>query len=125
MLDQLSTTMGNTEVFKMWTGSLPANCAAADTTTLLLTITLAGTNDWLVASGGTKTLNSLPLGPYTAAATGTIGYFRGYASGATVCHIQGTVTATGGGGDMTFDNPALTSGQTVNLNTFTLTAPGA
>ena len=48
----------------------------------------------------------------------------------TTCHIQGTVTITGGGGDLTMDNNVLASGQTVNQNSFTLTAgervkPGA
>lgn len=122
LLTQLSTTMGGTEVLKMFTGSPPANCGTGDSGTLLVTYTLAGSGDWAAASAGAMSLASLPL-TTTAGNTGTMGYFRGYDSGA-VCHIQGTVTATGGGGDLTFDNPALASGQTVNLNTFTLTAPG-
>ena len=41
------------------------------------------------------------------------------------CHMQGTITATGGGGDMTLDNTNIAAGQTVNITGFTLTAPGA
>jgi hypothetical protein len=35
--------------------------------------------------------------------------------------MQGTVTATGGGGDMTLDNVSIASSQAVTVNTFTLT----
>jgi hypothetical protein len=41
------------------------------------------------------------------------------------CHIQGTVTVTGGGGDLTLDNTSIASAQTVVINTFTLTAGNA
>jgi hypothetical protein len=39
--------------------------------------------------------------------------------------MQGTITASGGGGDMTLDNVSIATGQTVNVTGFTLTAPGA
>ena len=58
------------------------------------------------------------------AASGTAGYFRFYDASAN-CHMQGTITATGGGGDMTLDNTNIAAGQTVNITGFTLTAPGA
>jgi hypothetical protein len=35
--------------------------------------------------------------------------------------LQGTVTATGGGDDMTIDHTSIASGQTVNVTSFTLT----
>ena len=35
--------------------------------------------------------------------------------------LQGTVTATGGGGDMTLDNTSIASAQTVTVSSFTLT----
>jgi hypothetical protein len=46
-------------------------------------------------------------------------------SGGTVCHMQGTVTATGGGGDMTIDNTSIASGQSVTVTGFTLTEGNA
>jgi hypothetical protein len=61
----------------------------------------------------------------TADATGTAAHFRVYDSGGTVCGIQGTVTATGGGGDMTLDNTSIASGQQVTVTTFTLTDANA
>jgi hypothetical protein len=39
--------------------------------------------------------------------------------------IQGNVTATGGGGDMTIDNVSIAAGQQVTVTSFTLTAGGA
>jgi hypothetical protein len=75
------------------------------------------------ASGGTKAL----AGSWTdtAIATGTAAHWRLYASGGTTCHSQGTVTATGGGGDMTVDNTSFASGQTFNVTAFTRTAGNA
>ncbi len=123
LLDQLATTLGGSEKLKIFTGSAPANCGTADSGTKLAEFDLASSGDWNAASGGQKTLASLPLNT-TGAASGTAGYFRMYDSVGT-CPLQGTVTATGGGGDMTVDNTSIASGQTVNLTGFTLTAPGA
>jgi len=45
-------------------------------------------------------------------------------SDATVIY-SGTVTATGGGGDITMDNTNVTSGQDVNLTSHTFTQPAS
>ena len=120
-LDQIETTIGTAPTLEIRSGTVPANCAAADSGTVLATITLP--SDWAnAASGGSKTL----LGTWqdsSADATGTAGHFR-IKQGAT-CHIQGTVTATGGGGDMTLDNTSLASGQQFTVTAFTLNAGGA
>jgi hypothetical protein len=39
--------------------------------------------------------------------------------------MQGTVTATGAGGDMQLDNTNIATGQQINITTFTITAGGA
>jgi hypothetical protein len=39
--------------------------------------------------------------------------------------MQGTVTATGGGGDLTLDNTSIASAQSISINTFTITAGNA
>lgn len=123
MLDAIETTIGTSAKFQIWSGSAPANCAAASTGTKLIEIALA--SDWAAAaSGGTKAFSGVPLST-TALAAGTCGYYRITDSAGTTCHEQGTVTATGGGGDMTIDNAALTSGQSVQVTSFTKTAPGA
>lgn len=120
-LDAIESTIGAAPVLEIRSGTVPANAAAADSGTLLASMTLP--SDWLAAAAsGQKTL----LGTWqdTAAdAAGTAGHFR-IKVGAT-CHIQGTVTATGGGGDMTLDNNVLATGQQVTITAFTITAGGA
>lgn len=123
VLDAWETAMGTAVVVRIYSGSAPANVGDTATGTMLVTYTLA--SDWAsAASAGSKTLASLPIAG-TAAATGTAGYYRIWASGATTCHEQGSVTATGGGGDMTISNTSITSGQAINITGFTLTAPRA
>ncbi len=123
MLDQLPVVAGSSEVVKMFTGSPPSNCAAADTGIMLLEFDLPVTS-WVAASGGAKTLASLPQ-TVNAAATGIAAHFRLYNTGAVTCHTQGTITLVGGGGDMTVDNNSLVVGQTCLITSFQLTAPGA
>lgn len=123
LLDQIETTIGVSAVVKVFSGSAPANCGTADSGTKLVEFDLA--SDWAGnASAGSKSFSSTPISA-TAAATGTAGYFRIYDSTATTCHMQGTVTATGGGGDITIDNTSITSGQTVQITSWSITAPGA
>jgi hypothetical protein len=122
-LDSLETTVGTSAILRMRSGTVPANCAAADSGTVLATVNLP--SDWMsAASSGSKTL----LGTWqdtSADATGTVGHFRIYDSAGTTCHMQGTVTATGGGGDMTVDNTSFASGQQFTVNSFTITAGNA
>lgn len=118
MLDAIATILGNSEVLKIFTGVVPANCAAADSGTKLVEYDLAASNDWAAAVAAAKTLNSLPL-VANAVALGTAGYFRFYDSLA-ACHMQGTITV-----EMTIDNVLIASGQEVRVTGFTLTAPGA
>jgi hypothetical protein len=56
---------------------------------------------------------------------GTLAHFRVKDSTGTTCHMQGTITATGGGGDMTVDNTSVTAGQAITVNTFTISAGNA
>jgi hypothetical protein len=123
MLDQIETTVATSAILKIRTGSPPANCAAADSGSVLATLNLP--SDWMAsASGGTKA-KSGTWEDTSADATGTAGHFRVYDSGGSTCHMQGTVTATGGGGDLTLDNTSVTSGQDVLITGFTLTAGNA
>jgi hypothetical protein len=56
----------------------------------------------------------------SAAASITAAHYRFKNSGDTV-REEGTVTVSGGGGDLTLDNTSINSGQTVTVNTFTRT----
>ncbi|MBX3610399.1 MAG: hypothetical protein KF871_10945 [Hydrogenophaga sp.] len=118
--DSLETTTGTAPKLQIRTGAQPANCAAADSGTLLCEITLP--SDWLAAaSAGVKSL----LGTWSGsgAAAGTAAHFRIKDSAGTTCHMQGSVTATGGGGDMTLDNTSIAVSQAVQVTSFTLTEP--
>ncbi|WP_042776618.1 hypothetical protein [Sinorhizobium fredii] len=122
-LDAVETTIGTSAVLKIRTGAAPADCATADSGTVLATCSLP--SDWMAAaSGGTKA-KAGTWEDTSADATGTAAHFRLYASDGTTCHAQGTVTATGGGGDLTVDNTSFASGQAFTVTGFTLTAGNA
>ena len=120
MLDAIESTIGTSAILKIRTGSPPADCGTSDSGTVLATLSLP--SDWMAnASSGAKA-KSGTWEDTSADNTGTAGHFRVYDSGGTTCHIQGTVTATGGGGDMTQDNVSISSAQDVVVTAFTLTA---
>lgn len=120
MLDVIESTISTSAVLKIRTGAQPATCATADSGTVLASCTLP--SDWMAAaSGGTKSLSGT-WQDASADATGTAAHFRLYASDGTTCHAQGTVTITGGGGDLTVDNTSFASGQSFTVTSFTLTA---
>jgi hypothetical protein len=116
----IETGMGTAIVVKIFSGAQPANCAAANSGTELVSYTLA--SDWATNSGATLTFSSTPIsGTAIAGAPTNAGHYRAYASDGTTCHMQGTVTATGGGGDMTLDNISIASGQSVQITGWTIT----
>jgi hypothetical protein len=116
-LDAIETTAGASAVLKIFTGSPPVNCAAADSGTVLATINLP--SDWMAAASGGSKAKSGTWEDLSADNTGTAGHFRVYDSGATTCHIQGTVGTSGT--DMTVNSTSFTAGQSVTVNSFTLT----
>ena len=123
LLDQIETSIGTSAVLKIRTGAAPANVGTADSGTVLATVNLP--SDWMAAAtSGSKSMSGVWT-DNSADDTGTAAHFRLYASDGTTCHMQGTVTATAGGGDMTVDSVSFTAGQTFTVNQFTLIAPGA
>ena len=117
-LDAIETTAGVSAKLRIYSGAQPANCAAARSGTLLCEMTLP--SDWLAAaSAGAKAKSGTWSG--TGAAAGTAGHFAIMDSAGTTCHMQGSITATGGGGDMTLDNTSIASSQAISVTTFTLT----
>lgn len=122
-LDAIETTAGTSCILRIRSGSAPASCAAARSGTVLATLNLP--SDWLAAASSGSKAKSGTWEDTSADATGTAGHFEVMDSAGTTCHIQGTVTATGGGGDMTLDNTSIASGQAVTVTSFSLTAGGA
>lgn len=123
LLDSFETTISTSAILKIRTGAQPATCATADSGTVLATLSLP--SDWMAAAtDGSKAITGT-WSDSSADETGTAGHFRLYASDGTTCHMQGSITVTGGGGDMTLVNTSIAQGQSITISTFTLTAPGA
>lgn len=118
-LDAIETTIGTSAVLKIRSGSAPANCGTADSGTVLASLTLP--SDWMsAASSGSKAMTGT-WSDSSADNAGTAAHFRLYASDGTTCGAQGTVTATGGGGDMTVDNTVFAAGQAFSITSFSIT----
>lgn len=111
----IQTTVGASGTLKVFSGAEPANCAAADPAGLLATIVLPAS--FLTSSGGVTTIAG--VWSVAASATGTAASFRMY-DGSAVCHVQGNVTT-----DLVLNNTSITSGQTVSVTAFTVTAGNA
>lgn len=122
-LDALETAIGTGAIMKIRSGSAPATVATADSGTVLATISLG--SDWMSAASGGSKSKSGTWQDASADATGTAAHFRIYASDGTTAHIQGTVTVTGGGGDLTLDSVSITAAQVVTISSFTITAGNA
>jgi hypothetical protein len=118
--DAVETSIGAAPIMEWRTGAPPANCAAAASGTLLAQFALP--SDWMAASsGGTKGKTGTWSG--TGLAAGTAGHFRILRSGSpSVCDVQGTITGTGGGGDLIADNTSVGVAQTITVSQFDLTA---
>jgi len=116
-LDAIETAIGTSAVLKIRSGAQPADCATADSGTVLATFSLP--SDWAAAASSGSKAKSGTWQDSSADATGTAGHWRLYASDGTTCHAQGSCGQ--GSGDLSLDNTSIVSGQTVTVNTFTLT----
>ena len=119
MGDRLVTD-ADTGTLKIFSGAVPANCAAADPSGTLVTLTLPSP----ALSNASGTVTKAGTWAFTASASGTAASFRLYTNGGT-CFAQGNVTATGGGGTMEIDNTSIASAQTGTVTAVTLTIGGA
>jgi hypothetical protein len=112
-LDAIETEAGTSAIIRLRSGAQPATCATADSGTVISTITLPA--DWMAAaSSGTKA-KSGTWQDTSADNAGTIGHYRLYKSDGTTCVMQGSVTATGGGGDLTVDNTVVAAAQNITI----------
>jgi hypothetical protein len=115
-------------VIRIYTGTQPAGPGSAATGTLLASVTL---NDpaFGAASAGVATLDVDPALTGTAVADGTAGWFRlldSTEAGSTGLGIvDGTVTATGGGGQLTLATTTVTTGLQVQITSGAITMPAA
>lgn len=121
MLDAWETAIGANPILRLRTGAPPANLAAAATGTIVAALTLPA--DWMAAAAARSKSKSGTWEDLSADNAGVIGHYEIVASNGTTRLEQGTVTATGGGGDMTVDNTNVAQGQAVTVTAFTRTMP--
>lgn len=115
----LVSDIGAGSIIEIRSGVKPATPETAASGTLLVSITVTGS---FTATGGV--LTAADPASAAPAAAGTATYFRLKKSGGTAV-LDGTVTATGGGGDMQLGSTTITVGVNVDLGVPTLTVPVA
>lgn len=120
-------TIGTSPILRLYDGTPPATADdALSGNTLLAEGTLP--SDWAAdPSDGSSVKNGTWTVTGQAGAAGgvTATFYRIYASDGVTCHVQGTLTITGDGGDMTVDNPNIAAGQVATVNTYTTTSGNA
>ena len=106
---------------KIYSGTQAANANTTPAGTLLATIAWADPAFGSASAGVATATDPVAV---NASATGTAGCFLVEDStGANV--FDGTVTATGGGGDLTLSSVSLVSGSPVDITAFTYTQPAS
>lgn len=115
----ISDDIGASPTLKLFSGAVPANCAAADPAGELASGTLPASP--FTESNGVLSASA----NWTATGTGAgdAASFRIYSSG--VCSAQGDVSATGGGGVMEVGSVTIAVDQTVSITSVTITVGGA
>lgn len=111
----LATAIGAGSTIQVRSGGKPASPDTAAAGTLLVTVPIPGS---FTSTGGV--LTAADPAAANPVASGTAGYFRLTTSGG-VAVLDGTVTATGGGGDMTLGSTTITTGVPVDLGVPTIT----
>ena len=117
-------SVSTTAAMQIRTSTQPADCSTANAGTLLWDINLP--SDWMnAAAAGVATKAGTWTG--TATATNTAGHFRIFNNQTTkdntTCIVQGSIGM--GSGDLSLDNTSIANGQTITINTFTLTDANA
>ncbi len=107
---------------RIYTGAKPSSPNDAATGTLLADVVLADPA-FVAGAAGVRTLTD--PGAVTGAAAGNAGWFRILDSDLNAV-VDGTVTATGGGGDLQLSNVSIAVGQTVDISAGgTITMPAS
>ena len=115
----LATDIGASATIEIRSGTKPATPETAASGTLLATVAISGS---FSSTGGV--LTAADPASVAPAASGTAGHFRLKKSGGTAV-LDGTVTATGGGGDMQLGSTTITTGVNIDLGVPTITVPVA
>lgn len=119
ILADATASQFNNGIIEIYTGTQPATANDAPTGTLLATVELSNPAFSSAASGIAS-----KSGSWTAIAVSTddAGWFRMKSSDGLVVK-DGSVTATGGGGEIELSNITITTGSVVVINSATITQP--
>lgn len=118
-LDAITTAVGTSGILRIYSGTRPANVAAAITGTLLAECVCNASAFAAAASGGVLTANAIS-NDSSANNSGTASHYRLWKSDGTTAVIDGDVSTSGA--DLNLDNTSITSGQVVSITSFTITA---
>ncbi len=118
MLDAIVNEL-NSGKLRIYSGTPPATAdTALSGNTLLAELTMNATS-FGAASSGTITANAI-TSDSAADATGTASFFRIYQSDGSTIVYQGSVTATGGGGDLQLSTVSLVANAVIAVSSLTL-----
>lgn len=121
MLDAIATNWGAGALLRLYSGTAPTNVDTALSGNNVLAVV---TPTPAAASGGSKDMlggTKSTTGTASASTGTTVTFYRVYASDGTTAKEQGSVTVTGGGGDLTMVNTSVAQNQPVEVTAFTKT----
>ena len=113
--------LADSGLVRIYTATRPANPQTAAAGTLLATLTLNATA-FGAAVAGVATANAI-TSDSSADDTGTAAWFRVLQSDGTTVLWDGDVTATGGGGDITFSTVAFVAAAVIAMTSLSYTEP--
>lgn len=119
-LDAVTTHAGNASLLRIYSGAVPANANAALGGAVLLAELVAGSPLAPAAAAGVLTANAITQDS-SADNAGTASFFRLYKADGTTVVMQGSATATGGGGDLQLNTTSITAGGPVAVTSLVLT----
>jgi hypothetical protein len=107
---------------RIYSGTQPAGPDTAIGAQVLLAELTCSDPAFAAAATGVKTLDNTPVPSTTGLAAGTAAWFRAVDS-ANVAVLDGSVTATGGGGDMLLNTTTISVGVAVEITAGSITMP--
>ena len=119
-----TTRAGNGALLRIYDGTRPADADTAVGAQVLLAELTCGSPFAGAAASGVLTANAITQDS-SANASGTATWFRLVDSAGTTTVLDGSVTATGGGGDLQLVTTTITASQPVQITSFVLTEAGA
>ena len=119
--DDLARRLDNGFV-RIYDGTIPTNADTAVGAQVLLAELRANATSAPAAVAGVLTFNAV-TSDSSNNATGTAAWYRALSSNGTTVVMDGTVTATGGGGDMQINSVAISSGAQTDITSWTHTVP--